>query len=331
MTYPTEYDALIAISGGREGTQNILSQMRRVFSAEDPTQGSTEVQNSTYRDLEKLSCDNVKHIIQYINEYMRLAAKTGRFFAGPELSEKFWLKMPGDLGNRIKTAFEAKHPGLTVGVFPRIIFAHKFLEQECKDAAFKRSLKDLSFCNQIPIPGYYQKAGSKRIGIRQSKTYKGKPHNTHARIEKRKHLLRNKKCKCYFARDCPNDKRNVKRVAIFEQLEIPEDYDILSVQEGEAQSDAIYSISEGEDDILEVQHSVQTLQINSLYMLGLEDGGYRQQIKLTDAQSNCLHQWKHNEKILAPQSTTCTCNSCTCNSILSYELDTGAEKLYHLV
>ncbi|KAG6494179.1 hypothetical protein ZIOFF_049198 [Zingiber officinale] len=53
----------------------------------------------------------------------------------------------------------------------------------------------------------------------------------------------------HFARECSNEKRNIKRVAIFEQLDIPEDCDILSVQEGENQSDAIYNISEGEDDM----------------------------------------------------------------------------------
>lgn len=37
MNYPTEYDALISIADGGEDIQNILSQMRQVFSSEDPT------------------------------------------------------------------------------------------------------------------------------------------------------------------------------------------------------------------------------------------------------------------------------------------------------
>lgn len=98
--------------------------------------------------------------------------------------------MPGDLGNRIKAQFDEKYVGLTIGVIPRVLFAYRYLEQECKDVAFKCSLKDLSFCTQIPIPDYYDKV--KKYGICHSKTYRGKPHETHARIEKRKHLLRNK-------------------------------------------------------------------------------------------------------------------------------------------
>ncbi|XP_042472282.1 uncharacterized protein LOC122054935 [Zingiber officinale] len=205
--------------------------------------------------------------------------------------------MSGDLGNKIKRAFDEKYIGLTIGVFPRILFVYKFLEQECKDAAFKRSLKDLSFCSQISIPGYYN-TEKKKMGIRKSKTYKGKPYGTHARIEKKKHLVGNKKCKCYlcgqeghFVRECPNEKRNIKKIAIFEQIDLPEDCEILSVQEGEAQSDVIYSILEGEDDYEDLHKSIQTLHLNEqIYMLREIDGGYRPQVKVTDKQMQCPHQ-----------------------------------------
>lgn len=89
MSYPAEYEALINIADGREGTQNVLSQMRRIFSSEDPTQGSTAIQDEVYKDLERLSCDNLKNLVQYMNDYMRLAAKTGRLYTRQELSEKF--------------------------------------------------------------------------------------------------------------------------------------------------------------------------------------------------------------------------------------------------
>lgn len=70
----------------------------------------------------------MKNLVQYMNDYLKLAAKIGRLYTGAELSEKFWLKMPGDLGSRIKAQFDEKYVGLTIGVFPRVLFAYKFLE-----------------------------------------------------------------------------------------------------------------------------------------------------------------------------------------------------------
>ncbi|GKD99807.1 hypothetical protein Tco_1387791, partial [Tanacetum coccineum] len=50
----------------------------------------------------------------------------------------------------------------------------------CKDAALAKELRDLSLCSAIPIPGYY-KNNRKKYGLRKSRTYKGKPHNSHVK------------------------------------------------------------------------------------------------------------------------------------------------------
>ena len=94
--------------------------------------------------------------------------------------------MPEQIGNVLRTVFEAKYPGNVIGVVPRIYFCQKYLKEMCAKAAFQRSLKELdfSFCSDYINTGYRPR---KKFGIRKSQRYDGKPHKTHVRIFKRKH------------------------------------------------------------------------------------------------------------------------------------------------
>nr|UNA88853.1 polyprotein [Jujube mosaic-associated virus] len=303
MMYPDQYQRLIAIG---DDTQNILSQIRRIITLEDPATGSTAEQDQAYLDLERLSCEHMKDLIPYMNRYKVLSAKTGRLFINSELSDKFFRKMPTLIGKHLEQKYNAAFPGNTIGVFPRIHFAYQELAEMCKQAQLQRGLKDLAFCSQIPLPGYY--GPRKKYGLRKAKNYSGKPHKSHVRVIKKKYQHdrgRVKKCKCFicgkeghFARECRNNVGNKERVAMLNELDLPEDYDIVSVDLNEPDSDAICSVSEGETST-EQQCQAATLEfpgIEGLFMLGAPEGS-RVQIKVSDEILNCVHQWQMNEDV----------------------------------
>ncbi|KAJ8466186.1 hypothetical protein OPV22_028738 [Ensete ventricosum] len=301
-SYPTEYEELTNIS---EDTQNVLSQIRRILLLEDPYQGSTEEQKSAYNDLERLTCDNTKDLFAYMNEFKILAAKLGRMYLSLELSEKFFRKMPSLIGKELERAFAEKYLGNTIGVIPRIHFAYQYLAEMCKKAAFQRSLKDLDFCSKIPIPGYYKT--NKKYGLRKSRTYKGKPHESHVRAKGKKHPEKLKKCKCYicgeeghFARERRKKHGNIAQAAIVDNLELPDDCDFVSVDPNDSDNDAICSVSEGEAGTTS-QNAATILATlpyeETFFVLGEANCGWRKQIQLPRKQEECIHNWLRNTEI----------------------------------
>ncbi|KAJ1693498.1 hypothetical protein LUZ63_010196 [Rhynchospora breviuscula] len=279
---------------------NVISQIRRMFLLEDPTTGSTEEQDRAYNDLERLSCHNVKDLFDYINDYKILAAKSGRMFISPELSTKFFRKMPPIIGGEIERAYAEKYPGNTVGVIPRIHFTYQYLAEQCKKVALQRSLKNLSFCSRIPVPGYYKK--NKKYGLRKAKTYRGKPHDTHIRVFKRKHADKIRKCKCFicgeeghFARNCTRQKGNIARAAIVENLDLDDDWDVLSVDQNEPDSDAICSFSEGEGGTsYSLMAGIGEMPYETAMMMTNKEVSWRVAVSLPQEVENCVHQWEDN-------------------------------------
>ena len=121
-TYPDSYAALEAIS---DDPQNITSQVRQIILMEDPYRGSTEEQDRAYRALERLTCDNTRDIWRFMTEFRILASKSGRLFF-PDMTDKFFTKLPPVLSKKIEEVFKAKYPGLSVAVLPAIKFTHSY-------------------------------------------------------------------------------------------------------------------------------------------------------------------------------------------------------------
>ncbi|GJV49303.1 hypothetical protein Tco_1439515 [Tanacetum coccineum] len=141
--------------------------------------------NKTTQDLDRITCEDTKNLWSFLEDFRQLATKSGRLYF-PSTTEKLFAKLPPSLSKKIEESFRAKHPGLSSGVLPAIKFTHTFVSEMCKDATLAKELRDLSLCSAIPIPGYY-KNNRKKYGMRKSRTYKGKPHNSHVKPFKRKY------------------------------------------------------------------------------------------------------------------------------------------------
>ncbi|ACS44708.1 ORF3 protein [Sugarcane bacilliform Guadeloupe D virus] len=305
MAFPTEFELMKTQALGANGTQNSISQIRRIFYLEDPKTGSTTSQDAAYKAIKSLVCTDMSGIAikRYMNSYMDLAATSGRMWVSAELSDEFFTKLPNGLGDRVAKAFKEKHPGNTVGVPARVTFTQNYLEEVCREAAYQRSLKNLDFCKEFPVPGYYKKPGYK-YGRRKTTTYKGKPHKTHVRIDKRKHL-KNRKCKCYacgeeghYASECRNKKQYTDRVNIIENIALKEDEEIVSVGEDEDEVSDIWSLSEGEDGHgeEEVAAMVFALEDEEEDTLIGKPGTWRSQVRVTRKEYECIHLWDFNSE-----------------------------------
>ncbi|GKE53811.1 Orf y, partial [Tanacetum coccineum] len=224
-----------------------------------------------------ITCEEIKNLWSFLEDFRQLATKLGRLYF-PSTTEKLFAKRPPYLSKKIEESFKNKHPGLSSGVLPAIKITHTYISEMCKDAALAKELRDLSLCSAIPIPGYY-KNNRKKYGMRKSRTYKGKPHNSHVKPFKRKYKDdrgRVKKCKYFicgkeghFAKDCRSKQGNIARSVVYQELDLDDNWDIVSADFNDS---SVYSISEGEGDTHQsISVMVQDTPVEETVFMAIEE------------------------------------------------------------
>nr|AJW68048.1 ORF3 [Sugarcane bacilliform virus] len=331
MAFPEDFNTLKTQAMGTDGTANVFAQVNRVLLGEVPEQGMTNTQDAAYKKIKSLVCTEMTYpaIMRYMVGYRNLAARSGRAWVNNELTVEFFTKLPGKLGDKVEAAFKEKYSGIERHVTAAIRFTYDYLEEISTENNFQKQLRSLNFCKGFPVVNP-QGTRKYKYGTRKTRTYKGKPHRSHVRIEKQKYLKqREKKCRCYVCgspdhlmKDCKNPMKKQDRVNLASELTIPDGYDLVSVGYDEQDIDEIYSVSENEENQAHLGLSCEDPQLPQLpttfeewedyykdefafmaeiqessddedkgpFLVGPKDG-FRHQMKVSAKQYKCLHTW----------------------------------------
>lgn len=255
---------------------NFTTLIRQLILGNDPHRNNTYYQTEVLKLLDQLSIHKWKYIAQYCQDFFSLAARLGKAL-DPEIGEKNFRKLPGQLGVEIKEKWEKRDDiNKTLGIGARIKHTYEILREKCTQIQIQKQLKkhSFSFCKDViytpqnyglgdikkkkkfkkyrqyndksdrkPKHKYFR-SRNKRYFIKKSKNFRKntKPQQNHLKKSKI-----HSKCKCFICGEeshltnkCPKKKQNIERVQIIEDI----GDDFLEIESQISDNDSIYSLIE---------------------------------------------------------------------------------------
>lgn len=310
--YPENYQQLITSA---DDTINVTTQIRQIIFGYDEYRGQTEMQLRAKDDLARLTISSMADIGPYSNTYLALAARTGEVFVNPEMSAQYFRKLPPPFNTRLQELWTEKYPNFQVGILPRIDFTYRKLQELCRANEMARQAKDFSFCRNIEVPGQYSKSRKPRKQLHRSTRYNGRnaKNNQVRKFRSDKRQNYPSKCKCYicgepghFAKNCRNSRVNKDRLMTYEDLDLDDNWDIISLEDNEDPADSdICSFSDDEQD----REERNQYTLDSVFMIRTKgefiDWNLERAHKvLTNEQQNCKHEWIHHSEV-SPANNRC--------------------------
>ena len=164
LTFKGKYEETIRqLKGLGDNPWNFTSFIKEMFIGYGPFRRYDYSQSVALTKLDQITLGSQKYVVPFSKEYLAIAARIEKSF-DEEIGNKYFRKLPGELGRKIENQWSIYHASLpariatgevnirgALGIGPRIVSTFRRLREKCIEVKIQKDLKkqNYGFCNSI--------------------------------------------------------------------------------------------------------------------------------------------------------------------------------------